>query len=141
MTVVTVEKSAEELEVLYGPMRVIEHYANSSTGVLREQREAYAYNILAGKTLRESVIKGADGRSDLIIRVSEYIEPGTEKTRYAVDFWSVKGFWSMDHAVRAVAEVTYEDRVRHEFARPTLTLSLERFTRGLASFYDATDVI
>ncbi|MGY4935868.1 hypothetical protein ACWD7T_33180 [Streptomyces sp. 900116325] len=141
MTVIQVEKSAAELEALYGPMRRIEHHQNYSTDVPREQYEAFRFNIAAGKRLRESVITGADGTSDLIIWVSEYIEPGTLATRYAVDYWSVTGYWTTDHDVRVMAELSYEIAVRAEFAAPTLALSLDRFSRGLASFYDVTDVI
>jgi hypothetical protein len=143
MSVVLMAKPTEELAEQYGPMRTVMHHAIPSAEVPREQHEAYAFNILGGRKVRESVIKGTDGTPDLIIWVSEYIEPVTLAMRYAVDYWSVDGYWTRDHAVRAMAELSYEEAVRAEFARPSksLRLSPARFMGGLASFYDVTDVI
>ncbi|GAA5070500.1 hypothetical protein [Streptomyces similanensis] len=141
MTLAMTLRPLEELEVQHGPMRLIDHHAARSFAVLREQREAYAFNIAGGRKLRESVITGADGNADLIIRAVEYIEPVTLTIRYAVDYWSIRAYWTADHNMCTVAEAAYEEAVRGEFARPTLTLDRDRFTRGLASFYDVTDVI
>jgi hypothetical protein len=139
MSVALAVKPLEELTEQYGPMRTVLHNAEP-TAVPAQQHPTYVFNILGGETLRESVINGADGTPDLFVRFVKYIDPVSQWTRYAVDYWSVNGFWATDHAHRAVAESAYEDAVHAEFAKPTLTLSLERFTRGLASFYDVTDV-
>jgi hypothetical protein len=140
MSVALAVKPLEELTTQYGPMRTVLHY-KAPTAVPAQQHPTYVFNILGGKTLRESVINGADGTPDLFVRLVKYIDPVSQWNRFAVDYWSVNGFWATDHVHRAVAESAYEDAVRTEFAEPTLTLSLERFTRGLASFYDVTDVI
>jgi hypothetical protein len=140
MTAVLVAvKPTEELAVQYGPMRPLLHH-EKPTHLTVEQCDVYEWSIASGKTLRESVINGTDGTPDLIIRFVKYTDPVTQWTRFAVDYWSTKAYWAADHTHRAVAESAYEDAVRAEFAKPTLKLSLERFTRGLASFYDVTDV-
>jgi hypothetical protein len=129
-----------QLKALFGKMRTVLH-SDAPTDTPREQADAYRFNILGGKGLRESVIKDKDESARLIIRCVEYIDPVTQKPRYGVDYWSTARFWATDHPTRAMAEMSYEHAVRGEFANPTLTLSRERFERGLASFYDATDVI
>ncbi|MFN1193295.1 hypothetical protein ACK03K_34090 [[Kitasatospora] papulosa] len=111
------------------------------TDVPREQADAYALNILGGEQIRESVINSTDGTADLVIRFVEYIDPVTQNIRFAVDYWSVEQYWARDASSRALAELAYEKAVRDEFAYPTLPGSIARFTRGLASFYDVTDVI
>ncbi|MGW4087022.1 hypothetical protein ACWEGS_28720 [Streptomyces sp. NPDC004822] len=139
MSVALAVRPLEELTEQYGPMRTVLHCAKP-TAVPPQQHPTYVFNILGGETLRESVINGEDGTPDLFVRFVKYIDPVSLWERYAVDYWSVNGFWATDHVHRAVAEAAYEDAVRAEFAEPTLSLSLERFTRGLASFYDVTDV-
>ncbi|MFD5856128.1 hypothetical protein [Streptomyces chartreusis] len=140
MTLSPAVKPLEELTAQYGPMRTVLH-CTQPTAVPDQQYPTYVFNILGGKTLRESTINGADGTADLFVRLVKYIDPVSRWERFAVDYWSVNGFWATDHAHRAVAESAYEAAVRAEFAEPTLKLSLERFSRGLASFYDVTDVI
>lgn len=140
MNVALAVKPLEELTEQYGPMRTVLHSV-TPTAVPSQQHPTYVFNILGGETLRESVINGTDDTADLFVRLVKYIDPVSQWVRFAVDYWSVNGFWATDHVHRAVAEAAYEDAVRAEFAEPTLTLSLERFTRGLASFYDVTDVI
>ncbi|MER6109291.1 hypothetical protein [Streptomyces hirsutus] len=132
-------KPMGELAEQYGPMRTVLSH-RSGADVPHGQRQAYALNLLGGDELRESVINGDDGTADLIIRFVKYIDPVTQEHRFAVDYWSVDRYWASDHSTRALAELSYEKAVRDEFARPTLRLSLERFTRGLESFYDVTDV-
>ncbi|MGW2550032.1 hypothetical protein [Streptomyces sp. NPDC001635] len=139
MHAVLAVKPLEELAEVYGSMRTVLHHAEP-TAIPAQQHEAYTFNILAGQTLRESVIKGTDGTPDLFIRLVEYIDLITQWPRFAVDYWSIDAYWTNDHPHRAVAESAYEEAVRAEFALPTLKLSLERFSRGLASFYDVTDV-
>ncbi|MFE7072635.1 hypothetical protein ACFU96_21390 [Streptomyces sp. NPDC057620] len=136
-------KSLDELVAEHGPMRTLIHHAKHETDVPRGQYAVYSHNVFAGKSLRESVVKANNGTPVLTIRLAEYVEPVTAKTRYAVDYWSLGGFWTLDHEVRAVAETAYEEAVRAEFARPTrwLRLSPARFLGGLALFYDATDVL
>ncbi|MFJ4988680.1 hypothetical protein ACIP9H_33385 [Streptomyces sp. NPDC088732] len=133
-------KPLPALHAQFGPPRVILS-ATGRTDIMPEQIEAFRFNLLAGKTLRESVINGTDGTPDLIIRCASYIDPVTRVVRYAVDYWSVLDYYAIDTTVRAVSEAMYEGVVRGEFAAPTLRLDLGRFTRGLASFYDVTDVI
>ncbi|MCX5182580.1 hypothetical protein [Streptomyces sp. NBC_00268] len=133
-------KPTDELAAQYGPMRTVLS-SDAPTDTPREQSDAYRFNILGGKTLRESVINGEDGKPDLIVRAVEYIDPVTQKTRYGVDYWSVRRYWASDHATRAMAELSYEKAVRGEVARPTLPVAPERFARGLASFYDVTGVL
>ncbi len=140
MNAVLVMEAAPRITAKLAEMRTVLN-SEALTDTPREQADAYRFNILGGKTLRESVINSADGSALLIIRCIEYTDPVTQKTRYGVDYWSVRRYWASDHAARAMAELSYQRAVRAEFARPTLTLSLERFTRGLASFYDVTDVI
>ncbi|MEU9783621.1 hypothetical protein AB0H92_22100 [Streptomyces phaeochromogenes] len=136
-------KPLDELFAQHGPMRTVIHHAMHETAVPREQYAVYAHNVFAGKTLRESVVKADNGTPIVVIRLAEYIEPVTLATRYAVDYWSLGGFWTTDHEVRAVAEAAYEEAVRQEFANPTrwLRLSPARFLGGLAHFYDETDVL
>lgn len=140
MNAVLVMEAAPQITAKLAEMRTVLH-SEAPTDTPREQADAYRFNILGGKTLRESVINGADGTAALLIRCVEYIDPVTQKTRYGVDYWSVRRFWASDHGTRALAELSYEKAVRDEFAQPTLILSRERFTRGLHSFYDVTDVI
>ncbi|MDH6629376.1 hypothetical protein M2271_007212 [Streptomyces sp. LBL] len=140
MNAVLVMEAAPQITANLAEMRTVLN-SEAPTDTPREQADAYRFNILGGKTLRESVINSADGSALLIIRCVEYIDPVTQKTRYGVDYWSVRRYWASDHGTRALAELSYEKAVRGEFAKPTLALSLERFTRGLASFYDVTDVI
>ncbi|MFG2986165.1 hypothetical protein ACGFYQ_33775 [Streptomyces sp. NPDC048258] len=132
-------KPLPRLNAQYGPMRTVLH-ATKRTDVAPEQRDAFTLNLLGGKELRESYIRAADGSADLTIRFVEYIDPVTHKILYAIDYWSVAGYWATDHPIRAVAEKAYEEAVRVEFAHPTLPLSPERFKGGLAHFYDVTDV-
>ncbi|MFF4543698.1 hypothetical protein ACFY1J_05535 [Streptomyces sp. NPDC001406] len=135
-------KPMPQLTVQYGPMRTVLH-SDATTDTPREQADAYRFNILGGKGLRESVINDADGDAVVIIRCVEYIDPVTQQTRYGVDYWSTARYWATDHGARAIAEKAYEDAVRDEFARPTpgLCLSPKRFMGGLAHFFDVTDVI
>ncbi|MFG3263048.1 hypothetical protein [Streptomyces bobili] len=140
MNAVLVMEAAPQVTAKLAEMRTVLN-SEAPTDTPREQADAYRFNLLGGKTLRESVINGADGKPDLVIRCVEYIDPVSQQTRYGVDYWSVSRYWASDHATRVMAELSYEMAVRNEFAHPTLTLSLERFTRGLASFYDVTDVI
>lgn len=140
MNVALAVKPLEELTAQYGSMRTVLHH-KAPTDVPERQSPTYDFNILGGETLRESVINGADDTPDLFVRFVRYIDPVTRWERFAVDYWSIEGFWATDHVHRAVAEAAYEEAVRAEFAEPTLKLSLERFSRGLASFYDVTDVI
>jgi hypothetical protein len=139
MNAVLAMEVAPQVTARFAEMRTVLN-SDASTDIPREQSDAYRFNILGGKTLRESVINAADGTALLIIRCVEYIDPVTQRTRYGVDYWSVLRYWASDHGTRAMAELSYEKAARDEFANPTLTLSLERFTRGLASFYDVTDV-
>ncbi|MFF9901321.1 hypothetical protein [Streptomyces longispororuber] len=129
--------SSAQLSERYGPMRPV--LGTNATELRREQRSTYTFALLGGKTLRESLIKDS-GCTVLSIALVEYIDPVTLKTRYAVHHCAFPVEWATDHPVRLVAESAYEDAVRAEFAAPTLTLSREQFTRGLASFYDVTDV-
>ncbi|MFD9190323.1 hypothetical protein ACFWCA_19095 [Streptomyces phaeochromogenes] len=136
-------KPLDELFAEHGPMRSVRHHAKHETAVPREQYAVYARNVFAGEALRQSVVKADNGTPIVTIRLAEYIEPVTGATRYAVDYWSLGGFWTTDHEVPAVAETAYEEAVRAEFARPTrwLRLSPARFLGGLAHFYDETDVL
>jgi hypothetical protein len=140
MNAVLTLEAAPQVAARLSEMRTVLH-SDAPTDTPREQADAFRFNLLAGKELRESVINGSDGSADLIIRCVEYIDPVTQKTRFGVDYWSIHRYMASDHSTRALAELSYEKAVRDEFARPTLTLSLERFTRGLASFYDRTDVV
>ncbi|MFD4795075.1 hypothetical protein [Streptomyces anulatus] len=139
MNVAVAAKPLEQLAEQYGPMRTVLNSAGSAD-VPREQADAFGFNLLGGKDLRTSVINGNDGRAVLSIRCVRYIDPVTQKERFAVDYRSVRRYWASDHQTAAVAELSYESAVRGEFARPTLLLSPERRTRGLAGFYDETDV-
>ncbi|MFI8206666.1 hypothetical protein [Streptomyces sp. NPDC085937] len=140
MNVSLAVKPLEELTAQYGPMRTVLHHA-APTAIPSQQHPVHVFNILGGDTLRESVINGADGTPDLFVRLVKYIDPVSQWTRYAVDYWSINGYWATDHVHRPVAESAYETAVLAEFADPTLTLDRERFRCGLASFYDVTDVI
>lgn len=129
-----------ELARQYGEPRTVLHYASRTT-VPREQHEAYAFNIAAGQTLRESSVKAADGKSwALTIRVVEYIEPVTLKVRYALDFWSLAKWRTADHNTLAVIEALYDSVVRAEAQSPTIPAPTERVGRGPAAYYDVTDV-
>ncbi|MFJ2225630.1 hypothetical protein ACIOFY_37010 [Streptomyces anulatus] len=140
MTPVMITERISALSEQCGPMRTVLN-SDGPTDVPREQADAFGFNLLGGKDLRESVINGPDNRAVLTIRCVRYIDPVTQTERFAVDYWSVRRYWASDHETAALAVLSYESAVRGEFARPTLPLSLERFTRGLASFYDKTDVI
>ncbi|MFI9078724.1 hypothetical protein ACIGW8_19985 [Streptomyces sioyaensis] len=140
MNAVLVMEAAPQITAKLAEMRTVLN-SEAPTDTPREQADVYRFNILGGKTLWVSVINSADGSALLTIRCVEYIDPVTQKTRYGVDYWSVRRYWASDHGSRALAELSYEKAVRDEFAKPTLALSLERFTHGLASFYDVTDVI
>lgn len=140
MSAALVVKSLAELGEAYGPMRVVLS-SETGTDVMPEQAEVYALNVLAGKGLGESVLNGADGSADLIIRFVEYIDPVTQKTRYGVDYWSIDRYFTLDHAYRCMAETAYEAIVLGEFAYPSLALDRDRFSRGLLGFYDVTDVV
>ncbi|MFF7169740.1 hypothetical protein [Streptomyces pseudovenezuelae] len=133
-------KPMEQLTAQYGPMRAVLN-SDAPTDVPAEQADVYRFNILGGKGKRESIVNGADGKPVLIIRFVEYIDPVTQKTRYGVDYWSVLKFWASDHETGAMAELSYERAVRGEVTHTKLQLPPERFTRGVASFYDVTDVI
>ncbi|MEU1592729.1 hypothetical protein ABZ468_07680 [Streptomyces sp. NPDC005708] len=134
-------KPLEELTAQYGPMRSVLHHTDA-TDIPAAQVNVFMLSILGGKTLRESVILGADGTADLFVRLVEYIDPVTGTVRYAVDYWSLEGYWATDHTHRAVAETAYEGAVRAEFVNPTIPLCPERFARGgLTGFYDETDVL
>lgn len=139
MNVAVAAKPLRQLAEQYGPMRTVLN-SDGPTEIPREQADAFGFNLLGGKDLRESVINGTDGRAVLTIRCVRYIDPVTQNERYAVDYWSVRRYWASDHQTAAIAELSYEKAVRGEFARPTLPLSLDRFTRGLTGFYDVTDV-
>lgn len=140
MNVAMAVKPLGELAGQYGPMRTVLHHLGH-TDVPREQDQAFMFNILGGESLRESVINAADGSTDLVIRLVEYIDPVTQQIRYAVDYWSINSYWATDHEHRAVAEKAYEDAVRAEYARPTLQVAREHLGRGLSGFYDRTDVV
>lgn len=129
----------DEITALYGPLRTV--LADSGpVDVQSEHDDVYALEILGGKPLRESVINGETGPI-LIIRLIEYVDPVTRAGLYGVEKWSVVAYRTVDHWVRLVSETEYERQVRAEFAEPTLPLGCERFTGGLVTFYDATDVL
>ncbi|MFB8120592.1 hypothetical protein ACFQ6U_14130 [Streptomyces sp. NPDC056465] len=140
MSAALVVKSLAELGESFGPMRVVLS-SETGTDVVPEQAEAYALNVLGGKGLGESVINGSDGNADLIIRFVEFIDPVTQKRRFGVDYWSIDRYYTLDHAYLCMAEAAYQAVVRGEFAAPSLTSDRDRFGRGLASFYDVTDVV
>lgn len=147
MSVALVEEAMKpwwELADQYGQPRTVMHHAAHSLSVPREQHEAYAFNIAGGKVLRESGVRTADGRTwALTIRVVEYIEPVTLRTRYALDFWAdvPGGKWAVnDHGIRAVIEGCYDHKVRIEAERPSIPVAPERIGRGPAAYYDVTDV-
>ncbi|MFJ4880119.1 hypothetical protein ACIP93_33595 [Streptomyces sp. NPDC088745] len=146
MSVATIEmvmKPWWELARVYGEPRTVMHHASSSTTVPREQYEAYAFNIAGGKVLRESGVRAENGTWALTIRLVEYIEPVTLRTRYALDFWTVTpgGKWYVaDHDTRAVIEGIYDHAVRIEALRPSIPRDAERVGRGTAAYYDVTDV-
>ncbi|MFG2864694.1 hypothetical protein [Streptomyces sioyaensis] len=131
--------SVDEITTRYGPLRTV--LADSGPVDIQPQHDdVYSLEILGGKTLRESAINGETGPV-LIIRLVEYVDPVTRAELYGVEKWSVVGFRTVDHWVRLVSETEYERLVRAEFADPTLPMGRERFTGGLATFYDATDVL
>jgi hypothetical protein len=140
MRVALAVKPMEQLVQQYGPMRTVLR-SDAPADLPREQADAYTYNFQGSKKLRESVITGADGKALLSIRCVEYIDPVTQRIRYGVDYWSIHRYWASDHRTRALSELSYEKAVRDELAHTTLTLPRERFTHGLHSFYDVTDVI
>ena len=139
MTLVLAVKPLAELHTQYGLPRLILNSAGP-TDIVPELTDAYALNLLAGEKLRESAIKKADGSPALFILCVGYIDPVTQRVRYAVDYWSPGRYWAIDTSARAVAEIAYEHAVRAELTQPTLTLLAERFAGGLASLYDVTDV-
>ncbi|MFF8789152.1 hypothetical protein [Streptomyces sp. NPDC015125] len=139
MNAVLAVKPMEQLSAQYGPMRTVLN-SDAPADVPAEQADVFRFNLLGGKGKRESVVNGADGKPVLIIRFVEYIDPVTQKTRYGVDYWSVLRYWASDHQAGAVAELSYEKAVRDEVRYTRLQLAPERFTHGVASFYDLTDV-
>ncbi|WP_435244303.1 hypothetical protein [Streptomyces sioyaensis] len=129
----------DEITTRYGPLRTV--LADSGpVDIQPEHDDVYSLEILGGKTLRESVINGETGPV-LIIRLVAYIDPTTRAELYGVEKWSVVSYRTVDHWVRLVSETEYERQVRAEFAEPTLPLGRERFTGGLVTFYDVTDVL
>ncbi|GHH22464.1 hypothetical protein [Streptomyces lanatus] len=144
MTLALAVKPWWELAEQYGQPRTVMHHAAQSFPVPREQHEAYAFNIAAGKVLRESGVRAANGKTwALTIRLVEYIEPVTLRTRYALDFWTVTpgGKWYVaDHDTRAVIEGVYEYAVHIEADRPSVPVDAERVGRGPVAYYDVTDV-
>ncbi|MEV8344493.1 hypothetical protein [Streptomyces niveus] len=144
MSVVLTVKPWWELAEQYGEPRTVMAHNLYSPSVPREQHEAYAFNIAGGKVLRESGVRAADGKTwALTIRLVEYIEPATLRTRYALEFWTVTpgGKWYVaDHDTRAVIEGVYEHAVCIEAERPSIPRDAERVGRGPAAYYDVTDV-
>ncbi|MFJ9416649.1 hypothetical protein ACIRPT_21005 [Streptomyces sp. NPDC101227] len=131
--------SVDEITALYGPLRTV--LSDSGPVDIEPELDAvYSLEILGGKTLRESVINGETGPA-LIIRLVKYVDPVTRAELYGVEKWSVVGFRTVDHWVRLVSENEYERLVRAEFAEPTLPLGRQRFTGGLVTFFDITDVL
>ncbi|MFJ4084973.1 hypothetical protein ACIP2Z_39270 [Streptomyces iakyrus] len=144
MSIALAVKPWWELAEQYGQPRTVMHHATRSNAVPREQHAAYAFNIAGGKVLRESGVRAANGKTwALTIRLVEYIEPATLRTRFALDFWTVTpgGKWYVaDHDTRAVIEAVYERAVRIEAERPSVPVDAERVGRGTAAYYDVTDV-
>lgn len=131
--------TVDELTNVCGPLRTV--LADSGpVDIVPELDDVYSFEILGGKTLRESVINAETGPV-LIIRLVEYSDPVTHTTRYGVEKWSVVGYRTVDHTVRLVSDTEYDRQVRAEFAAPTLPMGRARSTSGLATFYDATDVL
>lgn len=131
--------TVDDLTAMCGPLRTV--LADSGPVDIQPEHDAvYSLEILGGKTLRESVINGQAGPL-LIIRLLEYIDPVTRTRRYGVEKWSVVGFRTVDHTVRLVSDTEYEQQVRAEYANPTLSLGRERFTGGMTTFFDTTDVL
>ncbi|NUL27500.1 hypothetical protein [Streptomyces lunaelactis] len=128
-----------DLTAMCGPLRTVLAHSGP-VDIAPELDEVYSFEILGGKTLRESVINGEAGPV-LIIRLVEYSDPVTHTTRYGVEKWSVVGYRTVDHTVRLVSDTEYDRQVRAEFAEPSLPVGRARFTGGMATFYDATDVI
>ncbi|MEU5978486.1 hypothetical protein [Streptomyces sp. NPDC047315] len=139
MSAALATRPMEEPAPLYGPMRPLLHHTDT-THLTVEHLAVYKCSLANGETLRESTINGDDGKPILRVRLALYRDPVSRWPRYAVDYWSIRAYWAADHTRRDVAESAYEDAVRREFADPTLALPLARFARGLASFYDITDV-
>ncbi|MFZ3557130.1 hypothetical protein [Streptomyces sp. BH055] len=123
----------------FGPLRTVLTHTGTAD-VLPEHDAVYSLEILGGKTLRESVVNGETGPV-LIIRALEYTDPVEHRTRFAVESWSVLGYRTVDHALRLVIDTEYERQVTEEFKHPTLPMGRERFIGGMATFYDATDVV
>ncbi|MGC5042416.1 hypothetical protein ACLQ16_03765 [Streptomyces albidoflavus] len=131
--------TVDELTAMCGPLRTVLSHSGP-VDIAPEHDAVYSLEILGGKTLRESVINGEAGPV-LIIRLAEYVDPVARAKRYGVERWSVVDFRTVDHTVRLVSDAEYERQVRAEFAKPTLPLGRERFTGGLATFFDTTDVL
>ncbi|MFM9698851.1 hypothetical protein [Streptomyces europaeiscabiei] len=105
MNAVLVMEAAPQVTAKLAEMRTVLN-SEAPTDTPREQADVYRFNLLGGKTLRESVINGADGKPDLVIRCVEYIDPVTQQTRYGVEYWSVSRYWASDHATRVMAELS-----------------------------------
>lgn len=139
MSVTLYLPTVEELTAVCGPLRTV--LADSGpVDVQTEHADVYSFEILGGRTLRESVINDATGPV-LIIRLLDYRDPVADSQRFAVEKWSTVGFRTVDHTARIVCDAEYERQVRAEFSNPSLPVGWERFTGGLATFYDATDVL
>ncbi|MFB6529873.1 hypothetical protein [Streptomyces sp. NPDC056399] len=139
MSVALYMPTVEELTAVCGPLRTV--LADSGpVGIQPEHTDVYSFEILGGRTLRESVINDATGPV-LIIRLLDYRDPVAESQRFAVEKWSTVGFRTVDHAARIVCDAEYERLVLAEFANPSLPVGPERSTGSLAAFYDATDVL
>ncbi|GAA2439220.1 hypothetical protein [Streptomyces glaucus] len=134
-------KPLQQLLAQYGQMRMVLHPDPEQCSIPREKRQAYRHYLMHADQLRESRIDANNGSTRLSIRFLTYTDPVSLTYRYAVDYWSLRTRVVIDHTLRAVAEKAYEETVRAEFAHPALPMSVKRFTRGLASFYDVTDVI
>ncbi|MCX4677676.1 hypothetical protein OG413_20605 [Streptomyces sp. NBC_01433] len=139
MSITLTLPTVKDLTAMCGPLRTV--LADfGPVDIAPEHNEVYSFEILGGKTLRESVINGEAGPV-LIIRLVEYIDPVTHATRYGIEKWSVVGFRTVDHTVRLVSDAEYERQVRAEYTAPTLPMARERFTGGMTTFYDETDVL
>lgn len=132
-------KPQAELVDQYGPMRTVLR-SHGPTDVQPEQHETYSLVVSGGKPLRQSRI-GSSLRPVLVVRLVEYADPVTGRTRYAVESWTPARFLVSDHEHRLIAEMAYEKAVRDEYAATSVPpLSPARFVGGLALFYDVTDV-
>ncbi|MFI6686670.1 hypothetical protein [Streptomyces sp. NPDC050485] len=141
--------SVDQLTAAYGPLRTIQHFATTPRGLItrwkrvdidEQHRQVYGLALWGGRLLRQSIVKGRP-LTALTISVIEYTDPVGGHARYAVEHWSLKGKRVVDHAVRAIADAEYERQVRAELVDPTLPTFPVRIAGGLATFYDATDVI